>query len=64
MQPIYSSASKLVFLILTTTVSLAFLWEVATGRVTLDAKDFMVLVLMAATYYFTHKGDNPNAGNK
>jgi hypothetical protein len=50
------SASKIVFMLMALTVSIAFLWEVFTGKVTLDAKDFMALVLVAFTYYFTNKG--------
>lgn len=55
---ILNSASKLVFITLAFTACLAFVY----GR--LESKDFMVLVMSAFTFYFSHKGDGsiPNAG--
>lgn len=47
---ILSSASKIVFLLLALTVCAGFLW----GK--LEAKDFMVCVLSAFTFYFSNKG--------
>jgi len=58
------SATKLVFLTITVTLCVAFLFEVCVGRITLEAKDFIGLALMAFTFYFANKGDNtqPFAG--
>ena len=49
MEKIYSSASKIVFIILT--VSLVYLTIVKI----VDPKDFMTLCAMAFTYYFSNK---------
>lgn len=56
---ILNSASKLVFIILALTASIAFIYEVIAGRITLSADDFMKLVLMAFTFYFAYKGSDP-----
>jgi len=46
------SASKIVFLALTFTVCVAFLYEVYVGRVTLDSDQFLTIASPAFTYYF------------
>ena len=51
MQNILTSASKVVFLLMT----LAVVAGLFTGI--LDPKDFMVLASMAFTFYFANKGD-------
>lgn len=50
---ISNSASKIVFIILTVTICLAFMIEVVKGTVTFEAKDFVPLVAMAFVFYFT-----------
>lgn len=54
---ILTSASKLVFLAITGTICLAFLFEIYKGTITLDAKDFFVLATMVFTFYFANKGE-------
>ncbi len=58
MKNIFSSASKLVFVLM----AIATIIGMFIGRI--DAKDFLVLVSMAFTFYFANKGDNsqPFAG--
>ncbi|MFH1399007.1 MAG: hypothetical protein ABIG95_02760 [Candidatus Woesearchaeota archaeon] len=51
MKELLTSASKLVFLLLTLTACIAFL----TGK--FETKDFMVLASMAYAFYFTNKGE-------
>lgn len=53
MKPINKSASKIAFISITATVCIAFLFCVITGKVVLETKDFLPLVAMAFTYYFT-----------
>lgn len=55
---IIKSASKLVFILM----AVATIIGMFIGRI--DAKDFLVLVSMAFTFYFANKGDNsqPFAG--
>ena len=55
---IIKSASKLVFVLM----ALATIVGMFMGRI--DAKDFLVLVSMAFTFYFANKGDSnqPFAG--
>lgn len=57
---ILSSASKLVLLIVTLTLSAGFLFLVFTGKITIDPKDFMSLVLMVFAYYFGQKQQLPS----
>ena len=57
MQKIISSASKLVFLLMT----LALIAGLFTNKV--DAKDFVMLASMSFTFYFANKGETlPFAG--
>ena len=51
MKNIYSSASKLVFLMMT----VAVIAGLFTGKI--DPKDFMVLASMAFAFYFANKGE-------
>ncbi|KKT20019.1 MAG: hypothetical protein UW07_C0044G0011 [Candidatus Nomurabacteria bacterium GW2011_GWF2_43_8] len=51
MKNILSSASKLVFLLLTVTACMGFFIGL------LEAKDFMVLAGMTFTFYFSNKGE-------
>ena len=51
MSKILSSASKLVFLILTISACAGFFIGI------LDPKDFMVLASMAFAFYFSNKGE-------
>ena len=55
---IFTSASKLVFLMLTTTACVSFFL----GK--LEAKDFMVLAGMAFAYYFSFKGETKSGNNE
>ena len=55
---ILTSASKLVFLTVTGTVCLAYLFEIYMGKITLDSKDFFALALMVFTFYFANKGES------
>jgi hypothetical protein len=58
MNAIYTSASKLVFLLMAgATVAGLFLGKI-------DAKDFMVLSTMSFAYYFTVKSQDPTLGGK
>lgn len=58
MNSIFTSASKIVFILLTITACAGFFF----GK--LEAKDFMVLSGMAFGFYFSHKGseNEPFAG--
>ncbi len=58
MKSIFSSASKLVFVLM----AVATIVGMFMGRI--DAKDFLVLVSMAFTFYFANKGESsqPFAG--
>lgn len=51
---ILNSASKIAFLALVLTSCGAFLLKL------LEAKDFMVIVMAAASYYFARKTDDPS----
>lgn len=54
---ILSSASKMVFLLITLTVCVAYLFEIYKGVISLDSKDFFALALMVFTFYFANKGE-------
>lgn len=54
---ILSSASKIVFLFVTLTVCVAYLFEIFSGKIALDGKDFFALALMVFTFYFANKGE-------
>lgn len=58
MKNIYSSASKIVFILMAAAVIAGMFY----GKV--DAKDFMILASMAFSFYFANKGesDQPFAG--
>ena len=58
MKNIYSSASKIVFILMAVAVIVGMFY----GRV--EAKDFMILASMAFSFYFANKGENnePFAG--
>lgn len=58
---ILTSASKIVFLAVTLTVCVAYLFEIFTGAVVLDGKDFFALALMVFTFYFANKGETSGA---
>lgn len=61
---ILESASKIVFIAMTFTLCIVFIFEVVAGRITMDPKDFVALTMMAFTFYFANKGDDnkPFAG--
>lgn len=48
----FSSASKIVFLLIAITASASFLWGIVHGTVTFDNKDFMTLAAAAFGYFF------------
>lgn len=52
MSSIYSSASKIVFILM----AIATIVGMFYGKV--DPKDFMILASMAFSFYFANKGDN------
>ncbi len=52
MKSIYSSASKIVFILMAVAVIVGMFY----GRV--EAKDFMILASMAFSFYFANKGDS------
>jgi hypothetical protein len=52
MKSIYSSASKIVFILM----AVATITGLFYGNV--DPKDFMILASMAFSFYFANKGDN------
>ena len=54
---ILTSASKLVFLAVTLTVCVAYLFGIFKGITVLDGKDFFALTLMVFTFYFANKGE-------
>lgn len=58
MSKIYTSASKLVFILMAIAVIVGMFY----GKV--DAKDFMILASMAFSFYFANKGESnePFAG--
>jgi len=58
MSKIYTSASKLVFILMAVAVIAGMFY----GKV--DAKDFMILASMAFSFYFANKGESnePFAG--
>lgn len=58
MSKIYTSASKIVFILMAVAVIVGLFY----GKV--DAKDFMVLASMAFSFYFANKGEStePFAG--
>ena len=56
MENIFKSASKIVFLLIALTASLAFLWGVFRGTVIMGTEHFMALAGMAFGFYFAHKG--------
>jgi len=58
MQKIYSSASKIVFILMAIATVVGMFY----GKV--DAKDFMILASMAFSFYFANKGEGnqPFAG--
>ncbi len=58
MKSIYSSASKIVFILMAVATIVGMFY----GKI--DAKDFMVLASMAFSFYFANKGegDQPFAG--
>lgn len=58
MNKIYTSASKIVFILM----AIATIVGMFYGRI--DAKDFMILASMAFSFYFANKGENnqPFAG--
>jgi hypothetical protein len=55
MKQIFTSASKIVFLLLALTACVGFF----IGK--LEAQDFMLLAGMAFAFYFSNKGDNNQA---
>jgi hypothetical protein len=57
MEKLFTSASKIVFLVMAFTICFAFLFEVISGRITMEAKDFFALAGMAFVFYFSNKGD-------
>lgn len=58
MNNIIKSASKIAFLTLIGTASLAFAYEVVVGTVTLSEESFMILAAGASAFYFAHKGNS------
>ena len=58
MQPVYQSASKIVFIMM----ALATIAGMLIGKI--DAKDFLTLASMAFAFYFANKGESsqPFAG--
>ncbi len=58
MSKIYTSASKIVFILMAVAVVIGMFY----GKV--DAKDFMILASMAFSFYFANKGEGnePFAG--
>lgn len=58
MRKIYTSASKIVFILMAVAVIVGMFY----GKV--DAKDFMILASMAFSFYFANKGESnePFAG--
>lgn len=57
MKKITGSASKIVFLLISLTVCIAYLYSVIRGIIQLDSKDFFALALMVFTFYFANKGE-------
>lgn len=57
---ILKSAGKVVFVAITLTACLAFVFQIFMGRVVLESKDFMLLAMTAFTFYFTVRNGNSN----
>lgn len=55
---ILTSASKIVFILIAFVLCVAFLFEVMTGKIIFETKDFIPLAVMAFTYYFAYKPQN------
>lgn len=51
MQKIYSSASKIVFILMALATVVGMFYGIV------DAKDFMILASMAFSFYFANKGE-------
>lgn len=58
------SPAHAVFILMAVVVSVAYLFSVFTRRTTLETKDFVPLVMMAFTFFFSYKGkpEEPYAG--
>lgn len=54
MDNILSSASKIVFIMLTITACIGFLLQI------LPVDQFMIIMMAAASFYFSNKGDKTN----
>jgi len=52
MKSIYSSASKIVFILMAVATIVGMFYN------KVDPKDFMILASMAFSFYFANKGDN------
>ncbi len=57
---ILNSAAKIVFILLSVTACLAFGYDVVTGKVIFETKDFMLLASGASVFFFSYKGNNQN----
>lgn len=61
MKNIISSASKIGLLMVIASMCTAFIIGIVRGTITLDTKDFAILVVAPIlTFYFSNKGDQPN----
>lgn len=58
------SASKIVFLIVAITASIAYLYSIIKGLVTIDPKDYLALVTLAFGAYFGSNTGTPLGGVK
>lgn len=58
MNNIIKSASKIAFLTLIGTASLAFAFEVVVGTAVLSEDNFMILAAGASAFYFANKGNS------
>lgn len=63
MSELLKSASKIVFIALAATLCLAFLFEVFTRQIVLDADKFVQLTSMAFVFYFASKPSDPTNGS-
>jgi len=61
---ILKSATKLVLLFFSFALTVAFLFDVFTGKTILETKDFLVPVMAVLGFFFAYKGENsqPYAG--
>ena len=57
MKNILTSATKIVLLLFAIAISIAFLFDIFTGKTAIETKDFMIPVMAVLGFYFANKGE-------